>query len=66
MKPGRFSHFRDEGLDTHWCTSVHDAARIIEAWKYDHNHHRPHSSLDGLTPVEFAERVNAGLTLTVA
>ena len=59
-------HFRDECLNMHWFTSVHDAARIIEAWKDDYNHHRPHSSLYGLTPVEFADKVNAGLTLSVA
>jgi putative transposase len=47
-------HFRDEGLNMHWLTSVHDAARIIEAWKDDYNHHQPHSSLGGSTPVEFA------------
>ena len=50
----------------HWFTSIQDAARIIEAWKDDYNYHRPHSSLDGLTPVEFADKVNAEPTLSVA
>jgi len=58
--------FRDECLNMHWFTSVHDAARIIEAWKDDYNHQRPHSSLDGLTPAEFADKVKAGLTLSAA
>jgi len=26
---------------------------IIEAWRMDYNHHRPHSSLGHLTPNEF-------------
>jgi transposase InsO family protein len=43
-----------------------DAARIIKAWKDDYNHQRPHSSLGGLTPAEFADKVKAGLTLSVA
>ncbi len=60
------AHFRDECLNMHWFTSVHDAARIIEAWKDDYNHHRPHSSLDGLTPAEFADKVKAELTLSAA
>ena len=59
-------HFRDECLNMHWFTSVHDAARIIEAWKDDYNHQRPHSSLDGVTPADFADKVTAGLTLSVA
>ncbi len=59
-------HFRDECLNMHWFTSVPDAAKIIGAWNYDYNHHRPHSSLDGLTPVEFAAKVTSGLTLSVA
>jgi len=58
--------FRDECLNMHWFTSIQDAARIIEAWKNDYNHQRPHSSLNGLTPIEFADKVNAGLTLSVA
>jgi transposase InsO family protein len=32
------------------------ARRIIEAGRIDYNGHRPHTSLDGLTPIEFANR----------
>ena len=35
-------------------SSLPDARRIIEAWKIDYNTSRPHSSLGGLTPMEFA------------
>src|SRR4051812_22584546 len=34
----------------------HAARQIIEAWRIDYNHHRPHTSLRGLTPNEFATR----------
>jgi putative transposase len=48
--------FRDECLNLHWFLSIDDARRTIEAWRRDYNHVRPHSSLGGLTPVEFAEK----------
>ena len=31
-------------------------AHIIETWRNDYNHNRPHTSLNGLTPIEFANR----------
>ncbi len=33
--------------------SLDDARVIIEAWRVDENHRRPHSSLGHLTPNEF-------------
>jgi len=48
--------FRDECLNEHWFTSMTDARRIIEEWRCDYNQVREHSSLGGLTPVEFAKR----------
>ena len=36
------------------------ARRIIEAWRIDYNGHRPHTSLGGLTPNEFAARSREG------
>lgn len=47
--------FRDECLNEHWFTSLVDARQIIEAWRRDYNQTRPHSSLGGLTPAEFAQ-----------
>ena len=52
--------FRDECLNLHWFLSIEDARRTIEAWRRDYNHVRPHSSLGGLTPVEFAEEGSSG------
>ena len=37
-----------------------EARRIIEAWKTDYNTLRPHTSLNGLTPTEFAARPTEG------
>jgi putative transposase len=47
---------RDECLNEHLFANLADARRIVEAWKIDYNTRRPHSSLNGLTPTEFAAR----------
>ena len=47
---------RDECLNEHLFTSYAHARRIINEWRYDYNNQRPHSSLEGLTPNEFATR----------
>jgi putative transposase len=44
---------RDECLNVHQFTSLADAQAIIEAWRVDYNHRRPHSSLGHPTPTEF-------------
>ena len=46
--------FRDECLNEHWFISVVDAKAVIEAWRIDYNTVRPHSSLAGRTPMQFA------------
>lgn len=48
--------FRDECLNDNWFTSLHEARMLIELWRQDYNQVRPHSSLDNLTPCEFAAR----------
>ena len=45
---------RDECLNVMQFESLEDAKAKIEAWRIDYNAHRPHSSLDNLTPSEFA------------
>ena len=47
---------RDECLNEHLFGSLKEARHIIEAWRIDYNTHRPHTSLSGLTPTEFANR----------
>ena len=44
--------FRDECLNEHLFTSLPSARRIIESWRWDYNHVRPHGSLEGRTPTE--------------
>jgi len=51
---------RDECLNEHLFASLGEARRIVEAWRIDYNTRRPHSSLDGLTPTEFAARPSEG------
>ena len=47
--------FRDECLNTNWFLSVKHAREVIEEWRRDYNEVRPHSSLKGITPREYAE-----------
>ncbi len=51
---------RDECLNEHLFTNLSEARRIIEAWRIDYNTRRPHTSLNGLTPAEFAAGPNQG------
>ena len=46
--------FRDEILDRELFYSVKEAKVIVEDWRMEYNHHRPHSSLGYKTPAEFA------------
>ena len=48
--------FRDECLSLEWFRSRAEAKVIIEAWRQHYNEVRPHSSLDYLTPNQFAAR----------
>jgi putative transposase len=48
--------FRNECLSEHWFVSLEDVRKTIEEWRIDYNEIRPHSSLGGLTPKEFADK----------
>ena len=50
--------FRDECLNEHVFTSLHDAQHKIETWRQDYNENRPHRSLNQQTPEEFAAHFN--------
>jgi putative transposase len=39
-----------------WFQNLFEARRTIAAWRRDYNEERPHSSLNYLTPAEFATR----------
>ena len=45
--------FRDECLNMEWFRSRDEARVIIEAWRKQYNHIRPHSSSNYLTPNEY-------------
>ena len=53
---------RDECLNEHWFSTLHEARSILEAWRRDYNTVRPHSSLGYQTPSE----ASAGLRQTLA
>jgi len=47
---------RDERLNREAFRNSREAQAIVEKWRQEYNNYRPHSSLDYLTPVEFARR----------
>jgi putative transposase len=51
--------FRAECLNEHWFVNLVDAKDAIERWRVDYNTVRPHSSLNGATPDQFA-RITEG------
>lgn len=57
---------RDECLNEHLFRGLGEARRLIEAWRIDYNLHRPHTSLRGLTPAEFASRSKSDHTMNKA
>jgi putative transposase len=56
--------FRDELLNETLFCSLADARDQIRAWQHDYNHHRPHSGLGNITPVEFVTK--KGLAIRAA
>lgn len=54
--------FRDECLNIHWFLSLDDAREKIEKFRVEYNEFRPHSSLDNLTPNEYAMLSNTEKT----
>ena len=53
---------RDECLNETLFTSLSHAKQVLEAWRYDYNHHRPHSAHQGATPAQFAAQAEKGYT----
>ncbi len=47
---------RDECLNEHLFDNLRHARNLVTAWRTDFNQQRPHSSLAGLTPAEYANR----------
>ena len=51
-----FDKLRDECLNREVFRNGREAQAIVENWRQEYNNYRPHSSLDYLTPAEFARR----------
>jgi transposase InsO family protein len=45
-----------ECLDRYLFDTVAEAQHLVEQWRQEYNRHRPHSSLDYLTPTEYARQ----------
>jgi putative transposase len=58
------SRFRDECLSANWFLILTDARLQIEQWRRDYNEQRPHTSLGGRTPAEFAQAMTSDEPLT--
>ncbi|EPX78508.1 Mobile element protein [Salipiger mucosus DSM 16094] len=56
----------DERLNEHLFANLRHAREPIAEWRNDDNHHRPHTSLDGLTPWEYRQRSVEDQTLNRA
>jgi putative transposase len=46
---------RDECLNENWFITVSHAKEVTETWRIDYNEGRPHTSLSGMTPSEYAK-----------
>lgn len=51
---------RDEYLNEHLFANLSEARQIIEKWRIDYNTNRRYTSLNELTPTEFATRPKQG------
>ena len=52
---------RDECLNETLFSSLSNAREVLAVWRYDYNHIRPHSSLNGLSPIEALKQQNKPL-----
>jgi putative transposase len=50
------STLREYCLNEHWFAGMEEATNLIEAWRKEYNTEKPHTSLNGETPANFAAR----------
>lgn len=55
------SRFRDELLNRELFLSLAEARWVVDRWRLDYNHRRPHSALSYQTPAAFAARCAASI-----
>ena len=58
------SRLRDECLSCEEFTTLSEAITVITAWRLTYNQRRPHSSLGGQTPAEFASQCATSVRAT--
>jgi putative transposase len=58
-------HLRDELLDLESFNTPLETQILLDDWRQDYNHHRPHQSLNYQTPAEFARQWHAQHTRTL-
>ena len=47
---------RDECLNVHSCVDINHARQLLNTWRHDYNHQRPHGARGHLTPSEYVAR----------
>ena len=57
---------RDECLNGELFLSLTEARYVVERWRLDYNHHRPHSMLNWMTPAVFSARCRGRRRLCAA
>lgn len=57
---------RDECVNEHIFDGLAHARRVLAAWRADYNAARPHTSLGGLTPIEYANRAREAQNENIA
>jgi transposase InsO family protein len=55
----------DELLNREEFTTLKEAKVLVEDWRLDYNHHRPHSSLKYMTPAAFAASLGSAPVATL-
>ena len=56
---------RDECLNQNLFKNLYEAKEIIEDWRNEYNQLRPHSSLNNLTPTEYAKKISGYYELSI-
>jgi len=54
--------YREEVLDMNLFSNLAEVKEITREWTKDYNNERPHESLDGLAPINFAKKREEALT----
>lgn len=53
--------FREDILDAYWFENLEQVRVVAEQWRMDYNNHHPHSSLGGISPIQYYHKaVNSG------